>query len=288
MWSGKKQLFPASIPSGRSGLRGPVLLRKCARGPLEAPRFVLLIGVLAGLTFCSGCKSHPDQKASVERQGADLTPLRLRSVSPPPSTVVVAAEGATSALPVVALLSERPGDCERLGRAYAQRAHLLCSGVGRTPQEPPDGGRDPAGPASLEEAMHRALSFLKTNYPRYVAPSPVHLFAAAPYAQVGLRMMLREPGVFAYTYIAGLQPDALRAPTVLALQEGGARILLLDMEIPLRTQFLAQAAQRRGFWIAAVGDAELGWTRAIRTFQKADPRLLGDAVRLPSTGRRPR
>jgi hypothetical protein len=124
----------------------------------------------------------------------------------------------------------------------------------------------------VDRLMHQAITYLKQTYPRYVAGSPVHLVTSARYATSGMRLLLREPGVFAYTYLEGLDPDELTSTVLAALEGKGARALVVSSEFSPRLKLLARAAGRGGMKLLSVSP-QGGIQEALSLFAKLDERL---------------
>lgn len=222
-----------------------------------ASRFLVIL-LLIG--WAAGCQKSKEKSRNVQD---DLPTLQVRGVPSSVEAEVYPVEGAIDRRPVAVVISERAGDCGAIREAYLGQVHVLC----HLP-----GGAE-ADARHFESRVRRALSYLKSTYPTYVAGAPLHLFSSSRYSSGALRMVLREPAVFAYSYLEGVRSAALSASVFVALADQGARILLVGEKFAPRTASLAAAARRRGLWSAGVGMDRLGLDRAARTFRRADPRI---------------
>lgn len=178
--------------------------------------------------------------------------------------VVHPAIGATSARPAVLVFGDSEDTCAAVRGAEPKGVHVLCLMPGKNVPE-----------ADAEEQMKKALKFLKEKYPKYVAGSPVHLLCEERYSQLGYKLMLREPGVFAHAYLPGVEPSQLSSTSVYALFSGGAKTLLLAQPLRADQAPLVAMADRGGLLLKDSGPFPAGMVSALDTLFSRDPRIAG-------------
>ena len=234
------------------------------RRPLRVDKALMM-----GLALATACRegAHPhSHDGSVDAPG--LPALTLVDLPEAVQAEVHPAVGARTSRPVAIVLSDRGQDCQRVLQSYGGDSHVVCS----LPAAPSGGAQHPD---RREEERHvlEAMELLKSSYAPYIAGSPVHLFVGVSHTDVGLRMLLREPSVFGYSFFAGRGKGFTESATWAALVAGRARVVLKSGEYSPRTAVLARTARRHGLFSAALGPGDVAWSRAVRTLRRADPRL---------------
>lgn len=221
--------------------------------------------MLLALTSCQ-CDSQDDP---VEQTKEALRPLEEVGVPREIQAEIHPVIGANAPLPVALVLGSSPETCITVRENYRKRAHVLCR-LGS--------GQEPMG-AEDEAALLRALAFFKRHYAAYLDGRPAHLIADPGAAQLGWKMLLADPAVFAFAYLPGLDADSLNPTTVYALQTKGSELLIVDLPGSQRLQLLTQVARRGGLDLVQVQPGPPGRAEGLRRLLESDPRLSPAALK---------
>lgn len=224
-------------------------------------RMFYLLGVFALIgTFLSGC--------SCERSGDSGTKAEKASGPPPPLTaqpvpkelkVEVSPQiGATDPRPIAIVVAKDSSSCRAVREEWKSSGHVLCI------DQPFE---------AAEPQLKRAIAYLKETYPRHTGKPPVHLFTDAARSEVGWRLMLKEPGFFAYGYLPGLEEKALTHTTLSALHSRGARSLAVGLDGSKRLELLKNVAARRGLQVVPLGSGGGNLRQAVALLKARDARF---------------
>jgi hypothetical protein len=197
---------------------------------LQLSSFVLIGTFLCG---CS-CERNSGSDRAVEDLSQPPPPLSVQAVPHQLKVDVAPQVGATSSRPIAIVVAKDPSVCATIKQEWRTSGHVLCTDQGFEQAEP---------------LLKRAIAYLKKTYPRHTGQPPVHLFADAARSDVGWRLMLKEPGFFAYGYLPGIEEKVLTNTTLAALHSQGARALVLGLEDSKRLELLKNVASRRGLQV---------------------------------------
>lgn len=218
---------------------------------------LLLTGVLL-----VGCSCEDDSESKKGRETVDLSkppsPLVVKAVPKELKVRVFPQKGATDPRPIALVVAKNPDFCATVREGWKTSGHVLCIDEST---------------ATAESRLRKAISYMKKTYPRHVGKPPVHLFADGESSGVGWRLMLKEPGFFAYAFLPGLEEKALTHTTLSALHGQGARQLVLGIDSSKRLNLLQTVAARRGLEIHPLGARSKSLEEVVALMKSRDSRL---------------
>ncbi len=221
-----------------------------------------ICGLLLGGVGLLGCSCDGKEESKKTIQPVDLSkpppPLVVKDAPRDLGVQVFPQKGATSARPIALVAAQDPSLCATVRKGWESSGHVLCTDA---PAE------------KLESRLRQAVTYLKATYPRHVGKPPVHLFTSPERSDAGWRLMLKEPGFFAYAFLPGLDEKVLTHTTLSALHSRGARELLLGVGESNRLKLLQTVAARRGLQIHPLGPKSSELEGVVARMRERDARF---------------